>query len=224
MIKQTWEDFLRQESQQPYAKALTIFLDQAYATKVIYPPRSLMYQAFELCPREKVKVVMIGQDPYHQPGQANGLAFSVSSGIPLPPSLKNIYKEIQADVNVPMNHQNGDLGYLAKQGVLLLNSLLTVEEGKPLSHDHVGYQTFFEHVLLELNQSKQPIVFLLWGNQAKAYRRWLTHSHHLVLEAHHPSPLSANRGGWFGCKHFSKSNAWLIKQGLQPIQWSNLVP
>jgi uracil-DNA glycosylase len=224
MIQSTWADFLRQENQQPYAKALTNFLDQAYATKVIYPPRSLMYQAFELCPREQVKVVMIGQDPYHQPGQANGLAFSVSSGIPLPPSLKNIFKEIQTDVKVAMNHQNGDLRYLAKQGVLLLNSLLTVEEGKPLSHDHVGYQTFFEHVLLDLNQSKQPIVFLLWGSQAKSYRRWLTHPHHLVLEAHHPSPLSANRGGWFGCKHFSLANAWLLKQGIQPIQWSNLVP
>ena len=222
-MKPTWSDFFLQENQQPYAKALNAVLDQAYATKTIYPPRLRMYHAFHLCPMDRVKIVMIGQDPYHQPGQANGLAFSVHAGIPLPPSLKNIYKEIETDLNVKMNHKDGDLTYLATQGVLLLNSLLTVEEGKPLSHQHVGYHIFFEHVLTYLNQTTQPIVFLLWGNQAKSYRKWLTNPHHLVLDAHHPSPLSANRGGWFGCKHFSLANTWLSKQGITPIHWSNLL-
>jgi uracil-DNA glycosylase len=181
-----------------------------------------MYRAFELCPIHQLKVVMIGQDPYHQAGQANGLAFSVNSGVKLPPSLINIYKEISEDVGVKMNFQSGDLTYLAKQGVLLLNSLLTVEDSNPLSHQKIGYDIFFEHVFEFLESLDQPILYLLWGGQAKTYQPWIKNPHHSFLLAHHPSPLSANRGGWFGSKHFSKTNLWLQEKGLNPIHWSNI--
>lgn len=220
-MKREWQTFFNQEKHLPYAQSLKQFLDQAYQEKVVYPPRDLMYQAFALCPLDQLKVVIIGQDPYHQPGQANGLAFSVNSGIKPPPSLLNIYKEISTDLQVKMDLQNGDLSYLAKQGVLLLNSLLTVEESRPLSHQKIGYDIFFEHIFQFLESLEQPIMYLLWGGQAKAYQSWITHPHHAFLLAHHPSPLSANRGGWFGCQHFSKTNSWLEKNNLKPIHWSN---
>jgi uracil-DNA glycosylase len=216
-----WQTFLTSESQRPYAKTLAQFLDQAYAEKIIYPPRQHMYAAFELCPLNQVKVVIIGQDPYHQPGQANGLAFSVNPGVALPPSLKNIYKEIAADLNTTMDVSNGDLSYLAKQGVLLLNSMLTVEAHRPLSHQAIGYDQFFQHVLTLLNTIDSPMMFLLWGQAAQRYQPFINHPAHAVLKAHHPSPLSANRGGWFGTKHFSQTNHWLISQGQTPIHWSN---
>jgi uracil-DNA glycosylase len=221
MIKQTWEDFLRQESQQPYAKALTIFLDQAYATKVIYPPRAFMYQAFELCPREKVKVVMIGQDPYHQPLQAHGLSFSVPKGVPLPRSLRNVYKEIENDLQVTMDYQSGDLTYLAQQGVLLLNTILTVREASPLSHIHPFYESFFESVMRTLNQEKQKIVFMLWGHKAHRYVPWIDASKHLIIQTNHPSPLSANRGGWFHTKPFSRANTFLMQHQRTTVNWVN---
>ncbi len=220
-MKLEWQTFFNQEKQHPYAQSLKQFLDQAYQQKNIYPPRQLMYQAFALCPVPQLKVVIIGQDPYHQPGQANGLAFSVNPGIKLPPSLINIYKEISQDLQVKMDYQSGDLTYLAKQGVLLLNSLLTVEDSKPLSHQHIGYDIFFEHIFQFLETLDQPIMYLLWGGQAKAYQSWITHPNHAYLLAHHPSPLSANRGGWFGCQHFSKTNIWLEKNQLKSIRWSN---
>lgn len=221
MSDTTWQAFFASESQQPYAKRLAQFLDQAYAEKTIYPPREHMYAAFELCPLNKVKVVIIGQDPYHQQGQANGLAFSVNPGVGLPPSLKNIYKEIASDLNTTMNLANGDLSYLAKQGVLLLNSILTVEANRPLSHKAIGYDQFFQHVLTLLNAIHTPMMFLLWGQSAQRYQSFISHPAHAVLKAHHPSPLSANRGGWFGTKHFSQTNRWLISQGQTPIHWSN---
>jgi uracil-DNA glycosylase len=220
-MKLEWQTFFNQEKQYPYAQSLKQFLDQAYQEKNIYPPRQLMYQAFALCPVHQLKVVIIGQDPYHQQGQANGLAFSVNPGIKLPPSLINIYKEISQDLQVKMDYQSGDLTYLAKQGVLLLNSLLTVEDSKPLSHQHIGYDIFFEHIFQFLETLDQPIMYLLWGGQAKAYQSWITHPNHAYLLAHHPSPLSANRGGWFGCQHFSKTNIWLEKNQLKSIRWSN---
>lgn len=222
MMNRNWQTFFNQEKTLPYTQSLKQFLDQAYQEKSVYPPRHLMYRAFELCPINQLKVVMIGQDPYHQPGQANGLAFSVNPGVKLPPSLINIYKEISDDLGVKMNFQSGDLTYLAKQGVLLLNSLLTVEDSQPLSHQKIGYDIFFEHVFQFLESLDQPIIYLLWGGQAKTYQSWIKNPHHGFMLAHHPSPLSANRGGWFGSKHFSKANLWLQEKGLNPIHWSNI--
>lgn len=216
----TWDDFFAKEKQLPYFIHLETFLKRAHGEKTIYPPQEKMFRAFELCPLSSLKVVIIGQDPYHQPGQANGLAFSVHPGVKLPPSLKNIYKEIESDLSVKMDYTQGDLSYLATQGVLMINSLLSVEEGKPLSHQHLGYDIFFQHLMTLIGSLSQPIVFLLWGSHAKQYQS-LIHSRHHLLFAHHPSPLAANRGGWFGCKHFSLTNQWLTLQGLKPIQWSN---
>jgi uracil-DNA glycosylase len=221
-MMQTWNDFFSQEKPLPYFLKMETFLKRADGEKRIYPPQEKMFRAFELCPLTSLKVVIIGQDPYHQPGQANGLAFSVNPGVKLPPSLKNIYKEIESDLKVKMNMHDGDLSYLATQGVLLINSLLSVEEGKPLSHRHLGYDLFFQHLLTFISSLSQPIVFLLWGHQAKQYQS-LIHPRHHLLFAHHPSPLSANRGGWFGCNHFSLTNQWLTLQGLTPIQWSNIL-
>jgi uracil-DNA glycosylase len=217
---QTWDDFFSVEKKLPYFMEIETFLNRAHHVKKIYPPQDKMFDAFTLCPLSSLKVVMIGQDPYHQPGQANGLAFSVNPGVKLPPSLKNIYKEIESDLGVKMDFYNGDLSYLAKQGVLMINSLLSVEEGKPLSHQDLGYDVFFEHLLTFISTLSQPIVFLLWGHQAKQYQKLIDGKHHCLF-AHHPSPLSANRGGWFGCKHFSLTNQWLTANGLTPIQWPN---
>jgi uracil-DNA glycosylase len=217
----TWHDFFSGERKLPYFIDMQVFLNRAHAEKKIYPAKDKMFHAFELCSLSSLKVVIIGQDPYHQPGQANGLAFSVNQGVKLPPSLRNIYKEIESDVAAKMDYHNWDLSYLASQGVLMINSLLSVEEGKPLSHQHLGYDTFFQHLLTFIATLSQPIVFLLWGHHAKQYQSLIDHPSHHLLFAHHPSPLSANRGGWFGCKHFSKTNQWLTLQGLAPIQWSN---
>jgi uracil-DNA glycosylase len=219
-MNRTWNEFFYQEKKLPYFLELETFLNQAHIEKKIYPAQNKMFHAFELCPLSSLKVVMIGQDPYHQPGQANGLAFSVNQGVKLPPSLRNIYKEIESDLGVKMDFHNGDLSYLASQGVLMINSLLSVEEGKPLSHQDLGYDIFFEHLLSFIATLSQPIVFLLWGHHAKQYQPWIDAKHHRLF-AHHPSPLSANRGGWFGSKHFSLTNQWLIAKGLTPIQWSN---
>jgi uracil-DNA glycosylase len=218
----TWDDFFSVEKNLPYFLELDRFLRQAHLDKKIYPPQNKMFEAFALCPLSSLKVVMIGQDPYHQPGQANGLAFSVNFGVKLPPSLRNIYQEIESDLGVKMDYLNGDLSYLARQGVLMINSLLSVEEGKPLSHQHLGYEVFFLHLLTFISSLSQPIVFLLWGQHAKQYQSFIDPKHH-VLVAHHPSPLSANRGGWFGCRHFSKTNQWLTLQGKLAIQWSNIL-
>lgn len=222
MAFQTWEQFFEHEFAQPYVQ--TLFAQLAAREKVaeVYPSPSLRYRSFQLCPLDQVKVVMIGQDPYHQPGQANGLAFSVNQGIALPPSLLNIYKEITSDCQVKMDFQSGDLTYLATQGVLLLNASLTVEKDRPLAHRDLGYGQLFKTVLSLLSSQSRPLVFLLWGNQAKQYQKFLINPHHFVLTAHHPSPLSANRGGWFGCRHFSKTNAWLSQHGVTAIHWSNI--
>jgi uracil-DNA glycosylase len=216
-----WESFFASEFQTPYAKAMIENLAQMDGQKTIYPPKNLRFRAFELCPLDQVKVIMIGQDPYHQPGQANGLAFSVNPGVKLPPSLVNIYKEIITDCQVTMNRESGDLSYLASQGVLLLNAALTVERDHPLSHAKIGYQILFRNILSLLNAQAKPYVYLLWGGQAKQYAKWLTQPNQLVLTANHPSPLSANRGGWFGSRHFSKTNQWLIDHHLTPVKWSN---
>ncbi len=216
-----WETFLKHEKNFEYARDLQLFLDEEYRNYKIYPPRELLFNAFKITPLTKVKVIIIGQDPYHEPGQAMGLSFSVPDGIPLPMSLINIYKEIEQDIGIKMNFSSGNLTHWAQQGVLLLNAFLTVRQSQPLSHRHAGYIKFFEHVLTYLNSIEQPFVFLLWGSFARSYRRLLTNPHHLILEAVHPSPLAANRGGWFGNRHFSKTNDFLRAKGVMPIRWEN---
>ncbi|MFA5235326.1 MAG: uracil-DNA glycosylase [Bacilli bacterium] len=216
-----WEAFFKGENRQEYSIALHRFLNDEYQQHIVYPPRPLMFNAFKKTPLGQVKVVIIGQDPYHEPGQAMGLSFSVPAGIPLPMSLINIYKELESDLGVAMDYQSGDLTFWAEQGVLLLNAYLSVRKGEPLSHRHPGYETFFEHVIQTLNAAPRPIVFLLWGSFARGYKKYLTNPDHLILEAVHPSPLAANRGGWFGQRHFSKTNAFLERHDTMPIRWQN---
>ncbi len=215
-----WEQFLKEEGKKPYAETLRHFLDKEYSERIIFPPRKEMFRAFDLTPPEKIKVVIIGQDPYHEPGQAMGLSFSVPQGCPLPPSLINIYKEIQADLGVPMRN-NGDLSYLATQGVLLLNALLSVRQGEALSHKNQGFEIFLGNVLAYIDSLDQPIVFILWGSYARSLKSFIHHPKRLILESVHPSPLSANRGGFFGTKPFSKANHYLEQNGISPICWSN---
>lgn len=213
----TWDEFFENIAETMYFQNIQTFLSSAYQKKV-YPKRDDVFKAFTLTPLEKVKVVIIGQDPYHQPGQAMGLAFSVPSKEKLPPSLRNIFKEMSDDLKVPLR-EDGDLIYLAKQGVFLYNTILTVKEGKPLSHNISAYESFTSEVLKTLNNAPQPMVFLLWGTKAKEYRKYINATNKLVLTANHPSPLSANRGGFFGTKHFSKTNEFLAKYGINPINW-----
>ena len=219
-MSSSWKDFFEKEKGKAYFRKLEEFLDNEYKNKVIYPPRDLVFNAFSLCPLDKIKVVIIGQDPYHEPEQAMGLSFSVPSTCKVPPSLKNIYKEIEADCNEIFFNKDGDLTYLANQGVLLLNSILTVEQGKPLSHNIKEYEELYHNILKELDELDYPLVFMLWGGNAKKQSVYLKNPKHLVLCANHPSPLSANRGGFFGCKHFSKANQFLIQNGIEPIIWT----
>ena len=219
-MSSSWKDFFEKEKEKAYFRRLEEFLDNEYKNKVIYPPRDLVFNAFSLCPLDKIKVVIIGQDPYHEPEQAMGLSFSVPSTCKVPPSLKNIYKEIEDDCNEIFFNKDGDLTYLANQGVLLLNSILTVEQGKPLSHNIKEYEELYHNILKELDALDYPLVFMLWGGNAKKQSVYLKNPKHLVLCANHPSPLSANRGGFFGCKHFSKANQFLIQNGIEPIIWT----
>ena len=219
-MSSSWKDFFEKEKEKAYFRKLEEFLDNEYKNKVIYPPRDLVFNAFSLCPLDKIKVVIIGQDPYHEPEQAMGLSFSVPSTCKVPPSLKNIYKEIEDDCNEIFFNKDGDLTYLANQGVLLLNSILTVEQGKPLSHNIKEYDELYHNILKELDELYYPLVFMLWGGNAKKQSVYLKNPKHLVLCANHPSPLSANRGGFFGCKHFSKANQFLIQNGIEPIIWT----
>ena len=219
-MSSSWKDFFEKEKGKAYFRKLEEFLDNEYKNKVIYPPRDLVFNAFSLCPLDKIKVVIIGQDPYHEPEQAMGLSFSVPSPCKVPPSLKKIYKEIEDDCNEIFFNKDGDLTYLANQGVLLLNSILTVEKGKPLSHNIKEYEELYHNILKELDALDYPLVFMLWGGNAKKQSVYLKNPKHLVLCANHPSPLSANRGGFFGCKHFSKANQFLIQNGIEPIIWT----
>lgn len=196
-------DFLLQEKQQ---------------NKVIYPPSSLIFNALNTTPLNQVKVVIIGQDPYHGPNQAHGLSFSVQRGVALPPSLRNIFHELHTDLGVPIP-RHGDLTHWAEQGVLLLNSVLTVEAGQPTSHQKQGWEDFTDHVIDVLNQQREHIVFILWGAYAQRKGQRIDPNKHLILKAAHPSPLAANRGGFFGCKVFSKSNNYLKQNGIEPIDW-----
>lgn len=216
----SWEELFLEIKKKDYAKQINKVLDEEYKNYTVYPPRNLMFSAFRLTPLKNVKVVIIGQDPYHEEHQAMGLSFSVPAGVQLPPSLINIYKEIENNYHVKMK-SNGDLTYLAKQGVLLLNTILTVRKSAPLSHQNIGYDLFIQDVLKALNETNQPIVFMLWGSYARSLKRYLNNPNHLILEATHPSPLSANRGGFFNQNHFIKANEFLKSKGLSEINWQN---
>lgn len=217
----TWEELFEEIKEKDYAKKINTILNQEYATHTIFPPRNMMFNAFKYTPLKKVKVVIIGQDPYHEDHQAMGLSFSVPKGVALPPSLINIFKEIENNFGYKMNYSNGDLTYLAKQGVLLLNTILTVRKSIPLSHQKIGYDLFVQDILKAIDEQDQPIVFLLWGNYARGLKKYLHNPNHLILESTHPSPLSANRGGFFNQNHFLKTNNYLVSHELTPINWQN---
>lgn len=217
-IEKTWKKELTSEFDTPYFTELMLKVQEAYQPgTAIYPPRELIFNAFELCPFDDVKVVILGQDPYHGEGQAHGLCFSVQNGVKLPPSLKNIYKELQSDLNIPIR-TTGDLSSWARQGVLLLNATLTVEAGKAGSHQGLGWEQFTDAVIRKISDEKDHVVFLLWGKYAQDKGVIIDTTKHLVLKAPHPSPLSAYTG-FFGCKHFSKTNEYLRKHGEEPIRW-----
>lgn len=216
-IESSWKEALSEEFDKPYFRSLVSFLHQQKREgAVIYPSGKNIFKAFELCPLDKVKVVILGQDPYHGPNQAMGLSFSVPSGVPAPPSLKNIFKEIEDDLGVRMSGCP-DLKKWAEQGVLLLNAVLTVRAGEPASHSSIGWQEFTDAVIKTISEHCNGVVFLLWGNYARSKRSLIDSSKHLVLEAAHPSPLA--RGAFFGCRHFSKANEYLSSKGKNPIDW-----
>ncbi len=227
-IEPSWQEILQGEFDKDYFVELTRFVKEEYSQGVCYPPGKEIFNAFNLCPIANVKVVILGQDPYHGAGQAEGLCFSVKKGIPLPPSLVNIFKEVKGDIGVVpeiitditgKRAYNGSLRRWAQQGVLLLNTTLTVREHSPLSHQHHGWETFTDAVIKKVSDRCDNVVFLLWGGPARSKKKFIDTKKHLVLESVHPSPLSANRGGWFGNHHFSLCNSWLQQHGLQPIAW-----
>ncbi len=217
MIHNHWYPWLQEEWQQPYFQKLAAFVHEQYQTHHVYPPKAQVFSAFEHCDYPDIKVVILGQDPYHQPGQAHGMCFSVRPGVPVPPSLQNIYKELHDDLGCRIP-DNGYLMPWAEQGVFLLNTVMTVEESRPNSHAGQGWETFTDHVIAKINERQQPVVFLLWGRNARSKSLMIDHSRHLVLEAAHPSPLSAYHG-FFGCRHFSKADAFLKEHGMKPIDW-----
>lgn len=217
-IHDSWKNLLKSEFEKPYFNELTEFVRNEYASKKVYPSPKNIFRAFELCPFENVKVVILGQDPYHGVGQANGLCFSVNDDVALPPSLQNIFKEIHDDLGVDLR-KNGCLDDWAKQGVLLLNATLTVEAHKAGSHQKKGWEEFTDAVVSLLNKKKEHLVFLLWGNYAKEKGKVIDTSRHLVLTAAHPSPFSVY-SGFFGCKHFSKTNDYLEWYDKKAIKWN----
>ena len=206
------------EFEKEYFHNLTNFVHNEYRTHVCYPPGREIFNAFNLCPFDKVKVVIIGQDPYHEQGQAQGLSFSVNDGVPFPPSLQNIFKEIEQDLGTPMP-KSGDLTRWAEQGVLLLNATLTVRAHQAASHQRKGWETFTDAAIRALNAGRDHLVFILWGGYARSKKSLIDTSRHLVLESVHPSPLSANRGGWFGNHHFSRCNQYLVEHGEKAIEF-----
>lgn len=219
MQSTSWADFLTQQQAQPYFAQLQARLDaQAAAGQIIYPPQAQRFRAFDLTPFDAVKVVILGQDPYHGAGQAHGLAFSVKPEVAIPPSLRNIYRELASDVPGFVVPQHGFLQHWAAQGVLLLNVVLTVQENQANSHANWGWEHFTDRVVAQLNQHRNGLVFMLWGSYAQKKGAMIDRQRHLVLQAPHPSPLSAHRG-FFGCKHFSQANAYLQQQGLGAIDW-----
>ena len=216
-IEDSWQQHLGEEFDKPYFEALAAFVRAEYARTTCYPPGNLIFNAFNLCPFDRVKVVLIGQDPYHEPGQAQGLCFSVNDGVQFPPSLVNIFKEIQSDIGTPIP-LSGSLVRWAEQGVLLLNATLTVRAHEAASHQRRGWEEFTDAVIKKLSSEREHLVFMLWGSYAQSNERFIDTSRHLVLKSAHPSPLSAYRG-FFGNHHFSLTNMYLQKQGMQPITW-----
>lgn len=217
-IEPTWKERLQGEFSKPYFEALTTAVRQEYTAGACYPPGRLIFNAFNLCPFDKVKVVIIGQDPYHEPGQAHGLSFSVCDGVPFPPSLQNILKEVRDDVGVDIP-MSGNLTRWAEQGVLLLNATLTVRAHQANSHSQIGWQQFTDAAIQALAQEREHLVYMLWGGFARGKSYMIDKSRNLVLESVHPSPLSANRGGWFGQHQFSRCNQYLQETGQTPIAW-----
>ncbi len=229
-IEDSWHELLKTEFEKPYFPALTDFVRSEYQSQTCYPPAKEIFNAFNLCPVDKVKVVILGQDPYHGPGQAEGLCFSVKDGVELPPSLVNIFKEVKADIGtVPELSQtamlrgkriyNGSLRRWATQGVLLLNATLTVRQHQAGSHQRHGWETFTDSVIKAISDHREHIVFILWGGYARSKKSLIDQQKHLVLESVHPSPLSANRGGWFGNHHFSLCNKYLEENNIEKINW-----
>ncbi len=216
-IEETWKQKLKDEFEEPYFQALTAYIREEYRTRQVFPPAGKIFNAFDLCPFDKVKVVIIGQDPYHNIGQAHGLCFSVMDGTEYPPSLINIFKELNRDTGVPVP-SSGNLERWAGQGVLLLNAILTVRAHEAASHQNKGWEKFTDAAISVLNIERDNVVFMLWGNYAQNKGAAIDPTRHLVLKTVHPSPLSASRG-FFGCSHFSKCNTYLAARGIDPIEW-----
>ena len=217
-IENSWKQALSAEFEKPYFKLLTAFIESEYSANICYPSVREIFAAFDNCPFNDVKAVIIGQDPYHGDGQANGLCFSVHDGVPFPPSLRNIFEEIRTDLGKPVP-QSGNLERWAKQGVLLLNATLTVRQGEAGSHQNKGWETFTDAVIRKVSEEKEKVAFLLWGGFAKKKGVMVDKTKHFVLESGHPSPLSANKGHWFSNRHFSETNKFLISQNVQEIDW-----
>ena len=218
MIGNSWDKILSEEYQKEYFKKLLDFVKSEYKTKTIYPKQNEVFNAFRYTDFNDIKVVILGQDPYHGPNQAEGLSFSVSNSVLKPPSLQNIFKELESDLGIPFPKSNS-LKPWARQGILLLNAVLTVEEHKPTSHKDKGWETFTDNVIKRINEKEEPVVFILWGAYARNKKSLITNPKHLIIESAHPSPFSA-RNGFFGSKPFSKTNSFLKKNGIKEIDWS----
>ena len=218
LIGNKWDEVLTEEYQKEYFKKIILYINKAYKERPIFPPKNYILRALSLTDYDNVKVVILGQDPYHGVGEANGLAFSVNNGVKLPPSLKNIYKELKDDLNIEISNK-GDLTCWAKEGVLLLNSVLTVEKDKPASHKNLGWQNFTDAIIKKVNDKEEPVVFILWGNFARSKKSLITNPKHLILESTHPSPFSSNNG-FFGSRPFSKTNNFLRKNNIKEIDFT----
>ncbi len=219
ILQPSWQAVLSDELQKPYFEELLIKVNEEYATTVCYPPKELLFEAFNQCSFEDLKVVIIGQDPYHGDGEANGLSFSVNDGVKIPPSLRNIFREINVDLETLFLPSSGNLVRWAQQGVLLLNASLSVQKDNPNSHKHLSWATFTDAVVQKIATEKENVVFLLWGSFAQKKGIKIDRSKHLVLTSGHPSPMSANQGKWFGNKHFSQTNAYLKSNNKSEIDW-----
>lgn len=219
ILQPSWQAVLSEELQKPYFEELLVKVNEEYATTVCYPPKELLFEAFNQCSFEDLKVVIIGQDPYHGDGEANGLSFSVNDGVKIPPSLRNIFREISTDLDMLFLPSSGNLVRWAQQGVLLLNASLSVQKDSPNSHKHLSWSTFTDAVVQKIATKKENVVFLLWGSFAQKKGIKIDRSKHLVLTSGHPSPMSANQGKWFGNKHFSQTNAYLKSNNKSEIDW-----
>lgn len=217
LVGNNWDNILQEEYHKQYFKDIVDFINKEYQKKIIFPPKSRILRALTLTDYEQVKVVILGQDPYHGVGEANGLAFAVSDGIKLPPSLQNIYKELETDLGIP-RATVGNLECWAKEGVLLLNAVLTVEKDKAASHKQIGWEYFTDAIIKKLNEKEEPVVFILWGNFARSKKVYITNPKHYIVESTHPSPFSANHG-FFGSRPFSKTNNYLKSKGIKEINW-----